>query len=338
MRPFLLCLPFLLFPPSHLHGTGIRQRQTVNCLDQFHTSVGRHRVSSSSNFKMGFSRQGRGAARLNSVNKYSRGRRAKSVKDAGNVGEEQDRNHPKASRQKKAGRGFCELYLGSTEGGLCMASGTGEYHYFLVPVTEVLAGIAAERQSTALHLSGVELEMDLFHKGAVDFFATLVKVPVAGLQNIEVNAKNRLFQLGTSATQMPEAARPRTLDDPTVTRIADHAFDGRAADGTLFGAHMKSGVLSDGEGWVNGSRRMKHLGRFGDLLAGRGDGSVSASTSEVKDSIQIYWEPREKFPVRYDPGNAMVRDRYMILIGVRPRNSRGVARVNWLTAKYHCHE
>ncbi len=285
---------------------------------------------------MGALRPGPGGARFSSGKPYA-GRGPWPVKDARKDEEELDRIPWEGSRQEQGGRRFCELYLGSTEGGLCIGSGTGEY-YFLVPVTEVLAGIAAERQSTALHLSGVELEMDLFHKGAVDFFATLVKVPVAGLQNIEVNAKNRLFQLGTSATQMPEAARPRTLDDPTVTRIFEHAYEDHAADGTLFGARMKSVVLSDGEGWVNGSFRAEHWGRFGDLLAGRGDGSVSASTSEVKDSIQIYWEPREKFPVRYDPGNAMVRDRYMILIGVRPRNSRGVVRVNWLTAKYHCHE
>lgn len=346
MRPFLLCLPFLLFPPSDLHGTGIRQRQTVNCLDQFHTSVGRHRVSSSSNFKMGFSRQGRGAARLNSVNKYSRGRRAKSVKDAGNVGEEQDKFHGKASRQKKAGRGFCELYLGSTEGGLCIGSGTGEYH-FLVPVTEVLAVTAAEHQATALHLSGVLFRMDLFRQAEVDFFATLVKVPAADLQSIEVNAKNRVFQLGASATETPEGARPRAMGDPTVARIAKHACNGYAVDGSLFNAPMKLGLPPVKSAEVNGYTKHSYRGRFGTSLNGSGDGGVSHVTGEVKDSIRVYWKPSEDLTVRDGPGNVVVDDRYVILVGVRPLgaslvddedpNSRRVAHVNWVTVEYYGH-
>ncbi|GJN74422.1 hypothetical protein PLICBS_008513 [Purpureocillium lilacinum] len=294
---------------------------------------------------MGALRPGPGGARFSSGKPYA-GRGPWPVKDARKDEEELDRIPWEGSRQEQGGRRFCELYLGSTEGGLCIGSGTGEY-YFLVPVTEVLAGIAAERQSTALHLSGVLFRMDLFRQAEVDFFATLVKVPAADLQSIEVNAKNRVFQLGASATETPEGARPRAMGDPAVARIAKHAYTGYAADGTLFNAPMKPGLPPVKSAEVNGDTKRYYRGRFRTSLNGSGDGGVSHVTGEVKDSIRVYWKPSEDLTVRDGPGNVVVDDRYVILVGVRPLgaslvddedpNSRRVARVNWVTVEYYGH-
>lgn len=235
---------------------------------------------------------------------------------------ELDRVPPASDQQQHDGS--LEVYYDGRAGSwtnLGLNLGTGQ-HYFHVPVTEIGLAICERFQTTDLYLTDVSVELNVIHEADMDLFAACVKIPVAEVPNIAIDRQGGTFQLGTPHQ------RPLTVEDQTMRGIIEHAYSGRARDGTLFNAPMSPGDSLQLTASVNGWPQNADRGRFSTVLSRRG--------GWVNDTVHVTWEMNKRLRVCDYHGN-LVGDWYRILCGVRaqvdnpfvntPAGSRGPAYV-----------
>lgn len=195
-------------------------------------------------------------------------------------------------------------------------------HYFAIPASEIFLAACALQGSTSLYVTGISLEMDLFHVSPMDFFTTCVKMPAGSVDKIEIDAANGKFALGSLVLDTKHVGRLWSVDNPYVVSVSNAAYKESARDGSLFSAPMKPGLCPSGNYSFNDSKRAaSHTGRVSVPLARKGDQRGSAMDAYVRDSMRVYWEFNKKLRVCSAGASEpdLIGDRYTILCGVRPQ-------------------
>lgn len=195
-----------------------------------------------------------------------------------------------------------------------MALGAVGSHYFLLPVSEVLRVGACDRKGS-VYVTGVSVEMDVYHSSPVDLFAVCVPFAASlALPEQELDAASQLFSMGGASL---EAKGPQEagVSDDVVKALGAVCFSENGRDGTLFEAPLRSGVCPKGEVRVD-KRRLSHSGRASLALGRRGDAHGSAMDKYVREKVRLWWSFDRVVNV-LDAARQYMDNRWTILCGVR---------------------
>lgn len=203
-----------------------------------------------------------------------------------------------------------------------LGSGAQSY-YFTAPVSEILHVALASTDRASVYVTGVALELDLFHTCAVDFFALCLPMAAAnGMPEMELDSKGCLFALGTGIkAENSEQRVPPVLcgpTDPLVAGISRVAFSGIARDGTLFNAPLRNGSFLRGQFTLNGKSKASHTGRASASLSRKGEMTASMVDNYVRDSIRVWWDINKVVKV-FGVDADVSASHYSVLCGVRPQ-------------------
>ncbi|KJZ68398.1 hypothetical protein HIM_12209 [Hirsutella minnesotensis 3608] len=201
---------------------------------------------------------------------------------------------------------------------------SAQSYYFGAPVSEILLhGICARVGKQSVFVTGVVLELDIYHAARMDFFAVCVPVcGSVGLPTIALDTEIGQFSLldGPLDAKKGVNCEPPLWNrtHPFINGMAAGVFSENARDGTLFNAPMRPTSTGKGEVMVNGKAKSRHTGRASLSFGAKGDANGLVSDNFVRESVRVWWSINKSLPVCNAAGGYL-GDRYSILCGLRPQ-------------------
>lgn len=178
------------------------------------------------------------------------------------------------------------VWDGNNEGYFFSQGSKVNDNWFVLPVGIMLGRILGVAQVSSLHLTGVTLEMDVYHAGPVEFTGQCLLQDAAdwdvGVESTERGGGK--FSVGVGNGDL--------LGDATgVIRSAmNGVFEGTARDGTYFGASVAKSdrVVKPCDFRANKGRKLSdRTGRAAVELSKTASGASMADMF-VKDTMRVY--------------------------------------------------